>query len=271
MLTTKKFQHITQIKLGRKIFGKIPYFSYAFLVDDLLVDTGPPVCKEEILNFCQNSKITKAVNTHHHEDHIGGNKILQKKCGVKIYATALTAKIISRPMPIQLYRRAVWKNPEICVAKILDDYIKTCSGHILKVIPTPGHCDDHACFFEENEGWLFTGDAFLHPKIMVLREDEDFYQILDSIKKMKELNPSFIFCSLNGRLSKACDHLNRKIEFMEMLVSETHKLNKQGLSPRKIRLELLGKENSMYYVTLGHFSKQNLINSILSRSVRTLV
>ena len=264
MITTKKIQDITLIKAGRKILGKVPFFSYSFLIDDLLIDTGPPCCKKEMYHFFNHTKISRVVNTHHHEDHIGGNSILKEKCEIEIYAHPLTAKIISQPMSIQLYRQLVWGKPDICWIHPLSTYIKTTSGYVLKVIPTPGHCDDHVCYFEENEGWLFTGDAFLHSKIKVLRKDENFYQILTSLKILKELQPSILFCSLNGRLSKGYDHINRKIEFMENLAFETHKLYKQGISPHQIKLELLGKENSWYYFTLGHFSKQNLINSILS-------
>ena len=264
MLTFKKFNDITQIKMGRKIFGKVPFFSYAFLVDDLLIDTGPPVCKQQILDYCKNFNVSKAVNTHHHEDHVGGNRMLQQKCGVEIYADYLTTQILTQPMPIQLYRQLAWGNPDSCQVQLLSSSIKTSSGRVLKVIPTPGHCDDHVCFFEEKQGWLFTGDAFLHPKIKVLRNDEDFHQILSSLKKMKALKPSFLFCSLNGRLSNACNLMNRKIEFMETLIVEANKLNKQGLLPQQIRKELLGNENSWFYFTSGHFSKQNLINSILN-------
>lgn len=127
------------------------------------------------------------VITHHHEDHIGGNNILQQNYDVKIYASALTAEIISQPLSIQLYRQMVWGKPSGSRVIPLNDYIETSSGRVLKVISTPGHCDDHICLFEENKRWLFAGDAFLHPRVKVLRTDENFYQIIDSLKEMHQL------------------------------------------------------------------------------------
>jgi len=37
------------------------------------------------------------------------------------------------------------------------------------------------------------------------------------------------------------------------------------LSPREIRRRLLGPEDKMYTITGGHFSKQNVIDSILGK------
>ena len=42
-------------------------------------------------------------------------------------------------------------------------------------------------------------------------------------------------------------------------------LRQKGLSPREIRRRLLGFEDKMYCITIGHFSKQNVIDSILEK------
>ena len=43
-------------------------------------------------------------------------------------------------------------------------------------------------------------------------------------------------------------------------------LRQKGLSPREIRRRLLGLEDKMHTITGGHFSKQNVIDSILEKS-----
>jgi glyoxylase-like metal-dependent hydrolase (beta-lactamase superfamily II) len=50
------------------------------------------------------------------------------------------------------------------------------------VIPTPGHSEDHICLFEPNEGWLFSGDLFISERVKYMREDENVYSLLDSLK-----------------------------------------------------------------------------------------
>jgi hypothetical protein len=33
----------------------------------------------------------------------------------------------------------------------------TVEAYLFEVIPTPGHCPDHVCLFEREQGWLFNG------------------------------------------------------------------------------------------------------------------
>jgi hypothetical protein len=57
--------------------------------------------------------------------------------------------------------------------------------------------------------------------------------------------------------------LKEKIRSMEELRDRALELHHRGLSPRKIRRRLLGLEDKMHTITGGHFSKQNVIDSIL--------
>ncbi len=57
--------------------------------------------------------------------------------------------------------------------------------------------------------------------------------------------------------------LREKIRGMEELRDKALELRQKGLSPREIRRRLLGLEDKMYCITSGHFSKQNVIDSIL--------
>ena len=50
---------------------------------------------------------------------------------------------------------------------------------------------------------------------------------------------------------------------MEELRDKALELHQKGLSPREIRRRLLGLEDKMYAIMGGHFSKQNVIDSIL--------
>ena len=57
--------------------------------------------------------------------------------------------------------------------------------------------------------------------------------------------------------------LKEKLRGMEELREKALELRQKGLSPREIRRRLLGLEDKMYCITGGHFSKQNVIDSIL--------
>ena len=100
------------------------------------------------------------------------------------------------------------------------------------MIPTPGHSDDHICLYEPNEGWLFSGDLFISEQMKYLREDEDIYSIIDSLKKVAALHPKKMFCSFNGSIDHPMDAIHKKIEYLENLKKECRKRISSGsISP----------------------------------------
>ena len=84
-------------------------------------------------------------------------------------------------------------------------------------------------------------------------------------------NPGFaldigtIYCGLKGVVEDGGNALKEKIRGMEELRDRALELHQKGLSPREIRRRLLGLEDKMYTITGGHFSKQNVIDSILGK------
>lgn len=131
------------------------------------------------------------------------------------------------------------------------------------MIPTPGHSDDHICLYEPNEGWLFSGDLFIGVHLRYLRDDEDIYSELDSLKKIASLEPKRMFCSFSGMIDRPKDAIHHKIDYLENLKNDIEKGLRQGLSPQEIRRKLLGGGDRFRFVTGGQISKQNLINAFL--------
>lgn len=63
----------------------------------------------------------------------------------------------------------------------------------LTAIHTPGHSDDSVCFFEQNKGWLFSGDLLYDGPIYIEKQNglKKFKQSLTKIKNLKPLNRIF--------------------------------------------------------------------------------
>jgi len=59
--------------------------------------------------------------------------------------------------------------------------------------------------------------------------------------------------------------LREKFRGMEELRDRALELHRKGLTPREVRRRLLGLEERLYYMTGGHFSKQNVIDSPLGK------
>jgi glyoxylase-like metal-dependent hydrolase (beta-lactamase superfamily II) len=69
---------------------------------------------------------------------------------------------------------------------------------------------------------------------------------------------------LAGILEHAQGRLRRKIQYWEDLAGQARTLREQGLPVEEIALRLLGREGLLTYVSLGDFSKRNLIRGLLA-------
>ena len=98
MLKITQFDRVTRIDSARTIAGKGYYWSTAYLVDGLLVDTGCAHTACELSETLRREPISHIINTHSHEDHIGGNGILQEQHKeVEIFAHPLALPVLENP------------------------------------------------------------------------------------------------------------------------------------------------------------------------------
>lgn len=251
--------------MGRSPLGFLLYPVYAFLVGDVLIDTGTNRAGKEFLEALKGRKIARIINTHHHEDHIGNNADVQQQFGINIFAHSLALPYLENPRlnHLRLYQRIVWDRPKASKGEIIGSSVLTGHYH-LEVIHSPGHTDDHICLYEPDKKWLFTGDLFCGATFVYLRQDENYLQILETLKKLAELKIDTIFCNLKGAVKNGRDALIKKISKMEQLRDDVLKLRAKGISPKNIRRKVLGKEDARNLMTGGHYSKQNTVDSILS-------
>ena len=181
-------------------------FSYLLIneknSDACVVDPGEA---KPVLKYIEENKINLKyiLNTHHHGDHIGGNKILKDMFKAKILASKDDREKI--PMiDIFLYDGQVWK----------DDIFE------FKVIHVPGHTLGHICFYFFNEKIVFTGDTLFSLGCGKVFEGSH-KDMFNSLLKLKSLPPvtkiyfgheytlnNSIFCS---KFDENNSNLNRKI------------------------------------------------------------
>ncbi|MCK4316124.1 MAG: MBL fold metallo-hydrolase, partial [Anaerolineae bacterium] len=166
MLKITTYGDATRFDLGRTLAGRGRYWTTAYLVDGLLVDTGCAFSAPELVEALAETHLTGIVNTHTHEDHIGANGPLQRRYdGLEIRAHPLALPVLADPrgqQPLHLYRRVMWGWPEPSRAQsVSDGEVIGTERHRFQVIYTPGHSPDHICLYEPDQGWLFTGDLFV--------------------------------------------------------------------------------------------------------------
>ncbi|MGQ9723732.1 MAG: MBL fold metallo-hydrolase [Candidatus Jordarchaeum sp.] len=142
MIEINHFEEVMQIKLSQTMNGQPLYWAAAYLVDGLLIDTGPRHTAEELVEFLEGKNVRFAVNTHHHEDHIGANYLLQKKFGIKIFAHPEAIPLINQVPKLLQYQEMVWGYPEPTHVYPLPEIIET--DHFrFQIIETPSHSVGH--------------------------------------------------------------------------------------------------------------------------------
>jgi glyoxylase-like metal-dependent hydrolase (beta-lactamase superfamily II) len=73
MLKAHSYGDVTRFDLGRTLFGRGRYWATAYLIHGTMIDTGCAFSAPELVEALADVPLTRIVNTHSHEDHIGGN------------------------------------------------------------------------------------------------------------------------------------------------------------------------------------------------------
>ena len=263
MIQTEQIDEVHKYRLARSLFGRGLYFTTAYWVDGMMIDTGCAHTVRELINALKGHPVDLVVNTHSHEDHVAGNAVLQKLYGAEVLAHPLALPVIEnldRRQPLHPYRRLLWGYPVPSKGRAIGEIVET-RHHHFQVVHTPGHSPDHICLYEPAKGWLFSGDLYVGGRDRALRADYNIWQIIESLKKLARLDISLLFPGSGSVRRNPTQEIMRKIEYLEDLGKRVLSLYNAGMGYTRIRRKLFGAEMPLAYFTLGHFSGKNLIRS----------
>ena len=178
-------------------------YSY-LLIDDsnksaCVVDPGEAT---PIIKYLKNKNINLKyiLNTHHHFDHIGGNKDLKKKFGSMVVG----------------FKDDIDRIPEIDIL-LENNQIWKAENFIAKIIHIPGHTSGHICFHFIQEKLVFTGDTLFSLGCGRIFEGT-YKEMFRSLKKIKSLpEETKIYCGHeytfnNSKFCIAYDPKNLNLE-----------------------------------------------------------
>ena len=148
--------------------------NYSYLVIDeknqsaCVIDPSeaPPIIEYLEKN---NIKLDFILNTHHHYDHVGGNKELKEKYGAKVLGFFEDKERIPE-IDILLKDNEIWKN----------------DNFEAKIIHIPGHTSGHICYYFKNEKIAFTGDTLFSLGCGRIFEGT-YEQMFSSLNKIKTM------------------------------------------------------------------------------------
>jgi glyoxylase-like metal-dependent hydrolase (beta-lactamase superfamily II) len=270
MIKLTSFGPVTRIDLARTLAGRGRYWTTAYLVDGLLIDSGCAHSVPELLACLRAEPLTHLVNTHTHEDHIGGNGPLQQmNAGLKILAHPLALPVLTAPrerQPLHPYRRLMWGWPEPSQGEgISDGKVIRTQNFGFQVIYTSGHSQDHICLYEPDCGWLFSGDLYVGGRDRALSAGADIWGVIASLKKIAGLPLSKLFPGSARVRENPRTELQNKIDYLEEMGERVWDLRQGGESANAIARSLFKGPMLIELITLGHFSRRNLVRSYLRK------
>jgi len=267
MIQVEQHGSVTVIRMARSLLGRPLYWTAAYWLDGLLIDTGPVCTAGELARMLGELPVQQVAITHAHEDHIGGlAAVLARYPDARVYAARPSLPMIENPelIGMQRYRQAVWGKPKAYSgARSLDeveDVIRT-RQFTLRAIETPGHSRDHVSYFEPTYRWLFCGDAFIGGRDIAWTPEFDMFAIVSSLRTLASLRPERLFPGSGTVRRTPLPDLLGKIGDLIHLANEVRKLEAEGRSTGEIVEMLWGGEPPLRWWTFGHFSAANLVNA----------
>lgn len=238
---------------------------HCYRVGDTLIDTGLSCLSEQLLDYVLRCGVRQAWITHHHEDH-SGNAAALRRAGIRVMASQKTAHILSYDYPIPFYEHLVWGRSHPALVSPLEPTTTEVSIGNRRgiVISARGHCPDQVAFYVPDEGWLFSGDAFLHEQVRLFRRDEDFWDTLKTMETFLTLDFDALWCGHRPRLNRGKYAITQKRDWLIQLSEEAKDLHQKGLPFNEIAARMKLGSGGFFWLSAGDASGTNLVRSILT-------
>lgn len=264
MIETAQHEQVTQIRMSRELDGQPVYWVAGYLVDGLLIDTGCSHTSAELADFLEDRGVRQAVNTHYHEDHMGGNHDLMTRYGIEVFAHPSSIPLIAGRFELYPYQEIAWGYPVPTTVKAISDAVHT-DRLSFQILETPGHCEGHICLFEPEKGWCFTGDLFARENPKFIRPEENIGQIMGSMQRLIHLPTEqlVLFTAVGKVIQDGRKALRECVTYLEGLAEQVHGLHSSGSSAEEIVKDLFGGEHPFAGLTNAQFSTGNLVRSLL--------
>jgi len=264
VIETTQYEEVTQIRMSRELDGVPVYWVAAYLVDGLLIDTGCSHTSGELAAFLEGRDLRLVVNTHYHEDHVGGNHDIMSRYPVKAYAHPDSIPLIAGKHELYPYQEIAWGYPEPTRVNPIPALLNT-GRFTFRSIDTPGHCAGHICPMELSRGWCFAGDLFAREKPKFIRPEENIGEIIRSMRTVIELSGRrlVLFTAVGKVVEDGKKALTECIDYLTGLAERAQEMERSGSTIDDIVKGIFGGEHPFAELTNGQFSTYSLVRSLL--------
>lgn len=240
--------------IGQKVF--------VYLVDGMLIDSGPEKLQDGLVPFFQQHSFDQLVLTHNHEDHTGNAAWIQHNLGkpISVHPDGLTVCLSLGDYPD--YRRITWGGRKAFSPQTLGFHVHS-RNLVWQVIHTPGHADDHVALYNEDKKLMFTGDLYIAARTKVSMKTESVPQIMHSIRLLLQYDFTAIYCSHAGYLENGRELLIQKLRYLEAIAEKARTLAAGGQPPREIADNLFPGNYPIIQFSNHEWDTLHLIKSLL--------
>jgi glyoxylase-like metal-dependent hydrolase (beta-lactamase superfamily II) len=168
----------------------------------LLFDTGMGISDIKKVTSELTGLPIIVLNSHTHDDHVGGNWQFTDMYGMDTDFTRknamgsqedaqaeITPDQICGALPAGFDPKTYATRPWKITAVILDGDRLDLGGRKLEVVATPGHTPDAIALIDRGNGLLFTGDTYYPAPIWLFRPETNLVAYAASIRRLAALAP----------------------------------------------------------------------------------
>jgi glyoxylase-like metal-dependent hydrolase (beta-lactamase superfamily II)/predicted DCC family thiol-disulfide oxidoreductase YuxK len=262
------------------------------LYDGVAVDPGSPKMRKSLRRHLRQMKpnITKIIATHAHEEHVGNLNWLSELTAALVYVSEMTARFLMPFKKLPWVRATIIGQPPNLKEpyRVLAERADSESGQ-LRVIATPGHCDDHIVLYDPKEKLLLAGDAFMGSYFATPNPDVDSLKWLVSLECLMELDIEILVEGHGHIHTLRADipdfpgvviredpklAISQKLDYMRWLREQIEAGFREQLPVRVIEAscfpwgrrtswESCATDECIRLLSLGHFSRTELVRSFV--------
>lgn len=253
--------HIRMRTLGSRALG---IDVSAFLVGDLLIDTGFAYVREPVMKSLSEHRISAICCTHSHEDHTGNAAPLSEVHNCPVYlrhADQLWEEGVKELAP---YRRTWWGAVEPFTPTEMPERLES-GGRRLLSVPTPGHSETQCALLDQTTGDVFTGDLFVSPGATAVLTWGNPWEEARSLRRVAALRPRRMLTGHGLILDDPVPLLELKADRIEAAARRSVEMAGAGVAPRRIVRKVFPngrwKDRFLEFLTSRQFSRLNFVSS----------
>lgn len=255
-------QEVLRLHMGSWQGRLAGYEVSAYVVRDVLIDSGAPRIRADVLDVVRRLAPRGAIITHCHEDH-AGNAAELAAMGLPLLMDPSCEQALRHPERIGAYRRLVWGSAHALTAPV-----QSFDPSPLAVLPLPGHTREHLVVWDAERRILVGGDLFLGVKVRIAHGSESPRRLIESLRAAAALEPRLLLDAHRGAVYEPVPLLRAKIAWMEETLGRIDALHERGLDERAITRCVLGREELVGWISRGEYSKRAFVRAVLRHEGR---